>query len=75
MAPLFVWEGADGTRVPTIDLFGGYRNLYGVTKTAEIAVDRLVAEDDKLVPAYGELPIPLFDGYDLDTDPQDPVSF
>ena len=75
MTPLFSWEGADGSRVATIDLFGGYRNLYGVTKTAEIAVDRLVAEVDKLSGSYGEIPIPLFDGYDLDTEPEDPIRF
>ncbi len=75
MTPLFTWEGPDGTQLPAIDLFGGYRNLYGITKTAEIAVDRLVAEVDKLAPSYGELPIPLFDGYDLDTEPEDPVRY
>ena len=36
MTPLFVWEGADGTQIPTVDLFSGYRNLYGVTKTPDI---------------------------------------
>lgn len=75
MTPVFSWEGADGTRLPTVDLFGGYRNLYGITKTADIAVDRLVAEVDKLADSYGELPIPLFDGYDLDTEPEDPIVF
>ena len=75
MAPLFRWVGADGTELATIDLFGGYRNLYGVSKTAEIAVHRLEAEVAKLRPAYGELPIPLFDGYDLDTEPEDPARF
>ena len=75
MTPLFVWEGSDGTQIPTIDLFSGYRNLYGVTKTPDIAVDRLVAEVDKLAPVYGDLPIPLFDGYDLDTEPEDPARY
>lgn len=75
MTPLFTWEGADGTQLVAVDLFGGYRNLYGITKTADIAVDRLVAEVDKLASSYGELPIPLFDGYDLDTAPEDPVRF
>lgn len=75
MTPVFTWAGPDGTELPAIDLFGGYRNLYGITKTAEIAVDRLVAEVAKLAPAYGDLPIPLFDGYDLDTEPEDPVRY
>jgi alpha-mannosidase len=73
MAPHFSWESPDGTQITTIDLFGGYRNLYGVTKTADIALERLVAEVDKLAPAYGDIPIPLFDGYDLDTEPEDPI--
>ncbi len=75
MTPLFTWRGPDGTDLPTIDLFGGYRNLYGITKTAEIAVHRLVAEVEKLAGSYGEIPIPLFDGYDLDTEPEDPVRY
>ncbi|MGH1492889.1 MAG: hypothetical protein ACRBK7_26425 [Acidimicrobiales bacterium] len=73
MHPTFEWQGPDGSRVVTVNLFGGYRNLYGVTKTADIAIDRLVAESNKLGPYYGSTPIPLFDGYDLDTEPEDPV--
>jgi len=75
MVPVFRWRGADGTELGTIDLFGGYRNLYGITKTADIALDRLVAETDKLAPWYGGMPVPLFDGYDLDTDPEDPERY
>lgn len=75
MTPLFRWKGSDGTEIPTIDLFSGYRNLYGVTKTPAIAVERLVAEVDKLAPVYDGLPIPLFDGYDLDTEPEDPARY
>lgn len=72
MTPLFRWQSPDGTELATIDLFGGYRNLYGITKTPDIAMERLVAETHKLAPSYGDLPIPLFDGYDLDTEPEDP---
>ena len=75
MKPLFLWEGANGGQVPTINLFGGYRNLYGITKTPEIAVHRLTAEANKLAPYYKGVPIPLFDGYDLDTEPEDPVRY
>jgi len=75
MTPLFQWEGADGTVLPTIDLFGGYRNLYGITKTEDIAVLRLAAETRKLEASYDGLPIPLFDGYDLDTEPEDPTRY
>ncbi len=73
MTPLFKWVSPDGTQVSAIDLFGGYRNLYGISKTPDIAVDRLVAEVEKLRSHYGDVPIPLFDGYDLDTEPEDPV--
>jgi len=75
MVPVFKWRGADGTEMATIDLFGGYRNLYGITKTADIALHRLVAETDKLAPWYDGMPVPLFDGYDLDTDPEDPERY
>lgn len=74
MTPLFRWRGADGTELASIDLFGGYRNLYGVTRTLDIALERLVAEADKLAPSYGDMPVPLFDGYDLDTQPEDPFA-
>jgi alpha-mannosidase len=75
MTPQFTWVGPDDSEVQAINLFGGYRNLYGITKTAEIAVDRLVGEVDKLSGEYGDLPIPLFDGYDLDCEPEDPASY
>ncbi|MFW2335521.1 hypothetical protein [Ilumatobacter sp.] len=73
MHPVFDWEAPDGSRILTVDLFGGYRNLYGITKTPDIAVRRLVAETRKLEPHYDGRPIPLFDGYDLDNEPEDPV--
>ncbi len=75
MHPVFRWTGSDGTELTTIDLFGGYRNLYGITNTPDIAVHRLVAETDKLAPHYNGLPVPLFDGYDLDTEPEDPARY
>lgn len=75
MKPVFLWQGANGVQIPTINLFGGYRNLYGITKTPEIAVHRLSAETNKLAPYYDGVPIPLFDGYDLDTEPEDPVRY
>ena len=72
MVPLFRWTGPDGTELAAIDLFGGYRNLYGISRTPDIALERLVAETDKLAPSYGDMPVPLFDGYDLDVAPEDP---
>ncbi len=52
LEPYFNWQGADGTHLFTIDLFGGYRNLYGVTHAPEIGVKRLVTEIDRLRPYY-----------------------
>jgi alpha-mannosidase len=75
MKPYLDWRGADGSRLFTVNLFGGYRNLYGVTHAPEIAVERLQAELDKLGPLYPTPDIPLFDGYDLEDDPEDPLRF
>lgn len=75
LAPYFAWQGADGTQILTINLFGGYRNLYGVTHVPEVAVRRLTAEVERLRPFYPTPDIPLFDGYDLEDDPEDPLAF
>ena len=75
MQPYFKWQGADGSKLLTINLFGGYRNLYGVTHVPQVAVERLYTEVRKLRPYYPTSDVPLFDGYDLEDDPEDPVSF
>ena len=75
MHPYFKWQGADGSELLTINLFGGYRNLYGVTHVPQVAVERLYTEVRKLTPYYPTSDVPLFDGYDLEDDPEDPVSF
>ncbi len=75
LEPYFQWQGANGESLFTIDLFGGYRNLYGVTHVPEVAVKRLQAEAAKLQPFYPTPDIPLFDGYDLEQTPEDPMSF
>lgn len=75
MDPYFIWRGPDGSRIFTINLFGGYRNLYGVTHAPEIAPARLKAELKKLQAFYPTEDIPLFDGYDLEDNPEDPVRF
>jgi len=71
----FHWQGANGQQVLTINLFGGYRNLYGISHAPEVAVKRLEAEVSKLQPFYPTSDIPLFDGYDLEQNPEDPVRF
>ena len=75
LEPTFEWQGADGTQLLTINLFGGYRNLYGVSHAPEVAVKRLESEVDKLRPFYPTADIPLFDGYDLEDNPEDPLRF
>jgi alpha-mannosidase len=75
LEPYFHWQGADGGQLFTINLFGGYRNLYGVTHTPDVAVKRLRTEVHKLQPFYPTVDIPLFDGYDLEDDPEDPLRF
>jgi hypothetical protein len=75
LEPYFEWLGADGESLFTVNLFGGYRNLYGVTHTPGIAIRRLEAETTKLRPFYPTPDIPLFDGYDLEQNPEDPVRF
>jgi len=73
--PFFFWQGADSSQLLTMHLIGGYRNLYGITQTPEIAVKRLETEVAKLRPYYPTADIPLFDGYDLEQSPEDPVRF
>ncbi len=73
--PYFRWQGPDGASLFTINLFGGYRNLYGVTHAPAVARKRLLAEVEKLRPYYPTPDIPLFDGYDLEDDPEDPLVF
>lgn len=75
LEPYFTWQGSDGSSVLTINLFGGYRNLYGVSHVPEVAVKRLETELRKLKPYYPTADVPLFDGYDLEDDPEDPLSF
>lgn len=75
LEPYFYWQGADGSQVLAINLFGGYRNLFGVTHAPEVAVRRLRAEVTRLQPYYPTPDIPLFDGYDLELDPEDPLTF
>ncbi|MCB0192704.1 MAG: hypothetical protein KDJ65_12235 [Anaerolineae bacterium] len=75
LEPYFNWQSSDGQSIPAINLFGGYRNLYGITHAPEVAITRLQAEVDKLAPYYPTPDMPLFDGYDLEEDPEDPMSF
>ncbi len=73
LEPYFVWQGADGSELFTVNLFGGYRNLYGLTHAPEVALRRLQAEVQRLRPYYPTADIPLFDGYDLEDNPEDPL--
>ncbi|MBE9473640.1 MAG: hypothetical protein IMY85_02020, partial [Chloroflexi bacterium] len=73
LEPYFYWQGADGQKLLTINLFGGYRNLYGISLVPEVAIKRLEAEVTRLQPYYPTGDIPLFDGYDLEQNPEDPI--
>ena len=75
LVPYFNWEGADGTEIFGVDLFGGYRNLYGMTHAPDVALRRLQLQIDNLAPYYPTPDIPLFDGYDLEDNPEDSVTF
>ena len=75
LEPYFHWQGTNGEELFAINLFGGYRNLYGVTHVPEIGVQRLLDEAAKLEPFYPSPDIPLFDGYDLEDNPEDPFRF
>jgi hypothetical protein len=75
LEPFFRWQGAGGQQLFTVNLFGGYRNLYGITHVPEVAIKRLAAETTKLQTFYPTDDIPLFDGYDLEQNPEDPVHF
>jgi hypothetical protein len=75
LEPYFTWQGSDGSQLLTINLFGGYRNLYGVSHAPEVAAKRVESEVDKLLPFYPTADIPLFDGYDLEDNPEDPLRF
>ena len=73
--PYFRWQGANKHQLLTVNLFGGYRNLYGITHVPQVAIKRLEAEVIKLQPFYPTGDIPLFDGYDLEQNPEDPARF
>lgn len=75
LEPYFRWQGGDGQTIVAVNLFGGYRNLYGVTHVPSVALKRLQAEISKLQPYYPTTDIPLFDGYDLEQEPEDPLRF
>ena len=75
LKPYFNWQSPDNSELLAINLFGGYRNLYGVTHAPEVALTRLYAEVEKLRPFYPTPDLPLFDGYDLEDNPEDPLAF
>jgi alpha-mannosidase len=75
LEPYLHWQSPDNSTLLTINLFGGYRNLYGITHVPEVATQRLVSESRRLQPYYPTPDVPLFDGYDLEDNPEDPVRF
>lgn len=75
LVPYFQWHGADNTTIFGVNLFGGYRNLYGLTHVPAVAGARLAAEVERLRSYFSTGDIPLFDGYDLEDNPEDPFLF
>jgi len=75
LSPYFLWQSPDGSDVLAVYLLGGYRNLYGVSHAPEVAVQRLETEVERLKPYHPTPEIPLFDGYDLEDNPEDPLRF
>lgn len=68
----FLWRSKDGSSVKCIFLIGGYRNLFGLSRTKAFAEKRLQHEIKKLRVFSLSGCVPLLDGYDLDTEPEDP---
>ncbi len=67
----FLWKAPDGSEVLTLFLIAGYRNLYNLRSTPEIAEKRLKSEIEKEKP-FMDFAV-LLDGYDLDVHPEDPA--
>jgi alpha-mannosidase len=71
----FFWKGSDGTAVQGVFLVGGYRNLYNLKETRDIAEKRLKHEVEKLAKFSRSGEILLLDGYDIDLSPEDPKDY
>lgn len=69
----FFWKSSDGSQIKCIFLIGGYRNFYGISSTKDLAEKRLQNESIKLNPFSLSGYLLLLDGYDLDTNPEDPT--
>lgn len=68
----FLWKSREGSQLRCIFLLGGYRNIYGLNRTPDLAIERFNHEVEKLKPYSRSGEIPLLDGYDLDLSPEDP---
>ncbi len=68
-----VWQGSDGSTVNCLHLITGYRNFYNLRRTKKLILKRLENEVQKLIPFSSSEVIPLLDGYDLETNPEDPT--
>ncbi|MFN3283611.1 MAG: alpha-mannosidase, partial [Pseudothermotoga sp.] len=69
----FFWKSSDGSQIRCIFLIGGYRNFYGIFSTKDLAEKRLQNESIKLTSFSLSGYLLLLDGYDLDTNPEDPT--
>ncbi len=69
----FCWKSPDGSKVLSLFLIAGYRNLYNLRSTPDIAQKRFENEIEKQKP-FSDVAV-LLDGYDLDLHPEDPTHY
>ncbi|MGQ9855979.1 MAG: glycoside hydrolase family 38 C-terminal domain-containing protein [Fervidobacterium sp.] len=69
----FIWKSKDGSQVNAVFLLSGYRNIYGLKLTEALAEKRVKHEYEKIKDFSISGEIPLLDGYDLDTNPENPA--
>jgi len=68
----FLWKSPDGSHLLAIFTLDSYRNLMRVCDFPEVARRRLEMVERRLEPFSPSKVLPLFDGYDLDPEPENP---
>lgn len=70
----FFWESPDGSRVLAVFALDSYRNLMRICDFPEVAEKRLKMLVERLKPFSPSGILPIFDGYDLDPEPENPAA-
>jgi len=68
----FLWKSPDGSHLLAIFALDSYRNLMRVCDFPEVAQQRLEMVKRRLESFSPSKVLPLFDGYDLDPEPENP---